>query len=349
MKAALRQGTEMWHPSSLMSRPQCLLGILFLFVGVAGSAAGSPLYRGFSYTPWSKDALLGSGSDQSILNMKADGADAVALNVWWFQDNEGSTLITEDFTRYSASRESVRHAIRFMHSAGLKVLLKPMVDCRNGTWRGEIRPSAAWFAAYRVFITLWAGIAQEEGVEAFCVGCELVKTDSWSKEWKEVVAAVRAVYHGPLTYAANHDAEDGVAWWDALDFIGIDAYYPLTIWNGPTLASLKAAWMSRARSIKDWRDSHWPGMKVVFTEVGYRSADGTSRAPWDFSSPWGLDPQEQADCYEAMFSALWNESWWSGAFLWNWETDPNAGGPSDTGYTPQGKPAEHVLRSYYLQ
>jgi hypothetical protein len=280
--------------------------------------------------------------------MKAVGANAVALNVWWFQDNEGSSRIAEDFTRYSASRESVRHAIQLMHSVGLKVLLKPMVDCRNGTWRGEIRPSAAWFTEYRSFITLWASIGQEEGVEAFCVGCEYVKTDSWAKEWRDVVAAVRTVYRGPLTYAANHGSEEAVRWWDAVDIIGIDAYYPLTLRRDPTRAELERAWVSRTRSIKSWRDSQWPAMTVLFTEVGYRSADGTNRAPWDYSSTWGPDLQEQSDCYEALFSAVWNETWWAGAFLWNWETDPDAGGPSDTGYTPHLKTAEQVVRSYYL-
>lgn len=325
-----------------------LLMILLFAIGLMNGAAGAPLYRGFSYTPWSRDALLDPGSDQSILNMKADGVNAVALNVWWFQDNEGSSSITEDFTRYSASQESVRRAIRFMHSVGLKVLLKPMVDCRNGRWRGEIRPSAAWFAAYRTFITLWASIAREEDAGAFCVGCEFVKTDSWAKEWRQVVSAVRTVYPGPLTYAANHGSEDAVKWWDAVDFIGIDAYYPLTACKDPTPAELKEAWMSRSKSIKSWRDSHWPAMTVVFTEVGYRSADGANRAPWDYSSIWGLDLQEQADCYEALFSTLWNQTWWAGAFLWNWETDPLAGGPSDTGYTPHLKTAEQVVRSYYL-
>jgi hypothetical protein len=321
--------------------------MLVFSLGMAAAAAGAPLYRGFSYTPWSRDALLSPGSDQSIANMQADGANAVALNVWWFQDNEGSSSITEDFTRYSASRESVRHAIRFMHSIGLKVLLKPMVDCRNGKWRGEIRPSAAWFAGYLTFITLWADIAREEGVEALCVGCELVKTDSWAKEWRQVVAAVRTIYHGTLTYAANHGSEDTVKWWDAVDFIGIDAYYPLTGSKNPTPEQLRKAWMSRGRSIRNWRDLHWPAEIVVFTEVGYRSADGTNRAPWDYSSTWGLDLQEQSDCYEAMFSALWTEAWWAGAFLWNWETDPNAGGPLDAGFTPHLKTAEQVVRGYY--
>lgn len=325
-----------------------LLAALSL-LGSRSQAFAAPLFRGFSYTPWQKDALLGAGSDQSILNMKADGVDAVALNVWWFQDDERSDRITEDFTRYSASLESVRHAIRFLHANGMKVLLKPMVDCRNGVWRGRIRPSPSWFAGYQGFITLWAGIAEQEGVETFSIGCELSMTQSWAREWRRIAAAVREVYHGPLTYAANHGSEQAVQWWDAVDFIGIDAYYALTIRNDPTARQLDRAWASRRDRIAAWRKSRWPAKQVIFTEVGYRSVDGANRSPWDYTSKGKLDLQEQADCYGALFSALWDEPWWGGAFLWNWETDPEAGGALDPGYTPQHKPAEQVLRSYYLR
>lgn len=317
-------------------------------LSVACGACAGPLYRGFSYTPWWRDALLGSASDQSILNMKAVGVDTVALNFWWFQDNETSTVITEDFTKYSASQPSILHAIQFMHANGLKVMLKPMVDLRNGSWRGNIVPSAAWFAAYQNFVVYWATIAEQQGVEAFCIGCEYIKTDSWATQWRQLAAAVRGVYSGRITYAANHGNEDVVKWWDAVDFIGIDAYYSLTSKNNPTLAELKTAWSNRRNSIRNWRNSKWPTKQVSFTEVGYRSADGTNKAPWDYSSAWALDLQEQADCYEALFSAMWNEGWWDGAFLWNWETDPNAGGQSDKGYTPHNKPAEQILASYYL-
>ncbi len=73
-------------------RARCVLAWLF----VAASVGAAPLYRGFSYTPWSKDALLSPDSDASIDAMKADGVDAVALNVWWFQDDERATEITAD-------------------------------------------------------------------------------------------------------------------------------------------------------------------------------------------------------------------------------------------------------------
>ena len=32
-----------------------------------------------------------------------------------------------------------------------------------------------------------------------------------------------------------------------------------------------------------------------------------------------------------------------GVLIWRWFTDPNAGGPTDTDFTVQGKPAERVL------
>jgi hypothetical protein len=34
-------------------------------------------------------------------------------------------------------------------------------------------------------------------------------------------------------------------------------------------------------------------------------------------------------------------------YWWQWSPDPNDGGPDDTGYTPHGKPAEQILRSWY--
>ena len=85
----------------------------------------------------------------------------------------------------------------------------------------------------------------------------------------------------------------------------------------------------------------------MFTEVGYRSTNGANTQPWAWGSNYGLNLQEQANCYEALLSTMWNRSWWQGAFWWNWETDPNAGGLNDQGYTPQGKPTLDVLKRYY--
>ena len=166
--------------------------------------------------------------------------------------------------------------------------------------------------------------------------------------WRSVANDVRIHYSGPITYAVNHGGEQTISWWDAVDYIGIDAYYALTGSYNPTPAELAAAWTSRANSIESWRNSYWPGKQIIFTEVGYSSYDGANRQPWAWPAIPPVDVNEQADCYKALLSVCRNRSWWEGAFWWNWETNPNAGGLSDMGFTPQNKPAEQVLRDYYI-
>lgn len=322
--------------------------ICVLFVGAAAAQAWAGMdFKGMSYTPWSRDALFQPESNASIEQMRLTGVDTVALNVWWFQDHENSSVITEDFSRYSASEPSVAYAIQQIHARGMRVMLKPMVDLRNGNWRGTINPSNAWFNGYRSFINHWAEFASANAVEEFSAGCEFNRTEPWEASWRDVVAGVRARFAGPITYSANWDAYNSIAWWDALDRVGIDAYFPLTNKNDPTLAELKAAWNGLADQIAAWRLSRGLGLKVEFTEVGYRSVDGANRAPWSWGTGGPVDLQEQADCYEALFAELESRQWWSGAHWWNWETWPTAGGPLDNGFTPQNKPAQDVLRRHY--
>ena len=319
--------------------------MMVLLIASAGSAIDM---KGVSYTAWQPDAMLTADSDASLAKARDAGCNWIAICVWWFQDNADSTVITPDYTRYSAEPNSVIHAIERCHELCMKVMLKPMVDCRDGDWRGNINPSAAWFAAYEDFITYWADLAQSSRVEFFSVGCEFKKTVSWSSSWRSVIQKVKNRYSGLLTYSANHGNERNMNWWDDLDCIGIDAYYSLTSKNNPTLNELKTAWSNRCEAIENWRSMHWPNMDVVFAEVGYQSVDSTNRTPWwTDPSSHAIDLQEQADCYEALLSECRSRPWWLGAFWWNWQTSPAAGGADDPYWTPQNKPAEDVLRSHY--
>ena len=321
--------------------------ILFLVIISGVSISGEIEMKGVSYTAWSPDALYTEDSDISLADANAIGCNWIAICVWWFQDSIDSAVIEPDYSRYSAEPGSVVHAIERCHELGMKVMLKPMVDCRDGKWRGDINPSAGWFAAYQDFVTFWADLAAANGVELFCVGCELKNTESWSSSWQDVIQEVKNHYTGPFTYAANHGCEQKINWWGQLDYIGIDAYYSLTNKNNPTLSELKTAWNNRCNSIEAWRNSSWPSMDIIFTEVGYQSVDGTNRTPW-WTDPAGpIDLQEQADCYEALLSQCKGRSWWLGAFWWNWETDPDAGGPNNPYHLMQNKPAEQVLCNYY--
>ena len=87
------------------------------------------------------------------------------------------------------------------------------------------------------------------------------------------------------------------------------------------------------------------GKPLVFTEIGYRSVDGTNRAPWDWGKLAAADPGEQADCYAAMYDVWSKESaWMTGPVLVG--VGRHRAGAGDTGYNPRGKPAEDVLRQW---
>jgi len=304
--------------------------------------------KGVSYTAWDPNAFSTPTSDASIETASDDGCNWIAICVWEFQDSAASTVIAPDYNSYSATLQSVANAIERCHELCMKVMLKPMIDCRSCSWRGEIQPSAGWFTAYQDFVDRWAQIAADNSVEMFCVGCELRDTTSWSASWRAVIGNTRLIYSGPVVYAANHGNEQSIDWWDELDHIGIDAYYSLTTTNDPTPEELAAAWDSQLDSIEAWRNTNWPAMDVLFTEVGYQSTDGTNKTPW-YTDPAAnpLDFLEQADCYEALLNQCKQRDWWLGAFWWNWETDPNGGGLTDPYWTPQNKPAENVLQSHY--
>lgn len=331
---------------------------LFLCTVGYSTAHAIDFHRGMSYVGWNRDAFLSSRSTQSIQNMKAVGIDWAGINVIWFQDTEISTVIREDFNRYSMSKASVTKGIQDCHAAGIKVMFKPMIDCRNGKWRGEIVPSPAWFAAYEQYIVEWARFAAEQNVEMFCIGTEYAKADSGimsngenvESYWRKIAAEVRKVYSGPITYAANHGDETTVKWWDTVDAIGIDAYYVLSNKLNPTLQELVTLWNQHAKRIETWIGRTWPGREVLFTEIGYRSYDGANRMPWDWENndPTQFDMQEQVDCYDAALQVLTTKPWFKGFYWWQWDPNPAAGGAKDIGFTVQNKPAQDLLADWYL-
>jgi hypothetical protein len=298
----------------------------------------------------------------SLDALEAAGADWVAVNVFWFQTDVNATEIAPDYDEYSVTDASVEYVIDELHARGFRVMLKPLVDLSDdpGHWRGQIAGSEAWFtgpAGYGAFVNHFAEMAEAHGVDLFCVGTELTNTVAEDARWRAVIADVRARYSGQLTYAANHGGTGSataadIAWWDALDQIGIDAYYPLTDKNDPTVAELQAAWAERAGMVESWLT----GLNVadqkpiLFTEIGYRSWDGTNQAPYscEDKDDTNVDQGEQADCITAVFEEVWKRTGWlQGTYWWNWEVDPNPPWTTANWFPLQDKTAETVLTSYY--
>ena len=176
---------------------------IFFMIACCISTSEAIEIKGVSYTAWSQYELFSEDSDASLIEARATGCNWIAICTWWFQNDANSTVIEPNYAGYSADPNSVAHAISTCHELGMKVMLKPIVDCVDGSWRGDINPSTAWFAAYRDFLNFWADLAQDNDVEMFCVGCELANTVSWSASWQTLIQEVGNHYTGPLTYAAK--------------------------------------------------------------------------------------------------------------------------------------------------
>ena len=323
------------------------LTCIVLSVGSSNQNNYEPVFqRGMSYRHYSYP-YNSSYSNESLRLMAQTNAEYVAITVWWLQENTSSTQIYAE-PGWTASNESLVMAIQRVHELGMKVMLKPMVDPEDfyNEWRGDIPPTPEWFESYKAFISAYAQFAQEEHVEIFCVGCEFKATEVDESSWREIIREVRKYYSGPLTYAAITDSYQDIQWWDALDYVGIDAYFPLTNKRDPTLEELKQAWNRIANEIEAWHDSK-VDKPIIFTEIGYRSGDGSNIQPWNWTAQLKLDLQEQFDSYLAAFQILWGKPWFYGFYWWIWESDPNAGGPNDTDFTPQNKPVEYLIKSWY--
>jgi len=100
--------------------------------------------------------------------------------------------------------------------------------------------------------------------------------------WRSLIAGVRAVYGGRLTYAANFDNFAEVGFWPELDVMGVNAYFPLRKPSEPAdLPTLVRGWETAWDAIAAGQTQRGvAGMPVVFTELGYNRRAGCTVAPW---------------------------------------------------------------------
>jgi hypothetical protein len=237
------------------------------------------------------------------------------------------------------------------NALGLSDILKPHIWVR-GSWPGEISMEneedwKLWFENYKQFILYYAHLAESQQIPLLCIGTELEKTSHREKDWRKIIAAVRAVYGGKLTYAANFTEYQSINFWDALDYIGIQAYFPLVEQDfAPALDQLIAGWEKVIPAIEKVNKSFQK--PVLFTELGYCNTEDAAISPW----VWPSERQEaiisdhvQAICYEAFFQAVWEKEWFQGVYFWKWYPSPSNRNPD---FTPQRKMAEKIMKKYFL-
>jgi hypothetical protein len=271
---------------------------------------------------WGSDEMVDTLGDLETL-----GANWVAIHPYARIEKDGTVRWNRrDGAPASEAPVWLRRPIEESHRRGLRILIKPhLAYWGNYAWRGDISFDSPeqwerFFSTYQEWIAEIARFSHD--ADAFVVGTELDGTIEHLEPWRQIIAAVREEYSGPLTYAANWDAFDRVEFWNDLDMIGIQAYFPLLPEPGagevtqPAASELDRAWAQIMHRVREY--SHAVGRPVLFTELGYNNSWRAPYEPWDPEVGGHNAEAVQELCMRAALRAIDLEPSVVGAFLWKW-------------------------------
>jgi len=328
-----------------------------------------PVLRGMSFGYLAKRGYYGSAEGMAQVERMADmGVDSVALMVSVMQDTYHSTRLYQDF-EFTPSDYEVEKIIDRFHEHGISVMLKPMVECHDSAWRGNISfPDNnqqiqgrrtdywdPWFRSLQESVEHYGRLAQRANCEYYCLGCELLAAEhpEHQHRWVPVVEAARGAYGGPLTYDSmpqTLERPEIPEWYRSLDAICVSYYLPAAKGPGATPEQMAAALHPSVEHLRGLAAK--VGLPIIFGETGCRSVEGGAIVPAEYRTPGKYDPREQANYAEAMCRSFWDEPWWGGFYWWKWDeqqyrphfySDP----AGDTGWTVLGKPVENTLKNWF--
>lgn len=302
-----------------------------------------------------------------LFNLGADSTDLAVLNaqnVEWVtfvpfinQDvyNQPPARIDEDSAWIERATERMERYKSWTQPYRFKVVLKPhiwLIQTPQNTWRSDIAMDneadwEAWFGYYEEHMVVYASLAERYGFELFCIGTELHSTVSLQPDrWMAFIQRIRDVYSGKLIYAANwSDNLEDIPFWDQMDYIGIQAYFPIAQNESPDLEELEAGWQSHLPSLQALSKQY--NKPILFTEIGYKSTTDAGITPWVWekgSYRWykQVSHKTQALCYQAFFNVVWPQPWFAGALLWQWRAGYDTGGKENF-FTLRDKPALNIV------
>lgn len=328
--------------------------VIAVGIALATPAICAPLADELGPAPREKGVALGLFSAdlrfdyQPLLEeIRRLGATHVLLAYVWWQDDVRSSEI-RPLGDWSPTDAQIEATIRAAKALRLHVTTMPivrMVKSSREEWRGRIAPEDEdrWWASYRAFILHAAKISAAQGAQRLSVGSELLSREMMRPRWVDLIERVRAETPSlELMYSANWDHYEQVTFWDLVDVVGLTAYFELTRKNDASEGELALAWAPIRGALEQW--SRRIGRPLVLTEIGYPSLDGGAAWPWDETRAAPADLEEQRRAYRAAARTWSGASFVKGLYWWNWF---GQGGPGDTSYTPRGKPAADVIRSWY--
>jgi hypothetical protein len=306
----------------------------------AAATPSVPFQRGVNYTAEFPDGYASERARQILRSLPQYGINAVAFVPYGFAP-KGEPSVRFSGTRTMERDDAIAQLSEVARATGLQVFLKPQLWLRGGSTTDIDFPKESdrkqWFQQYRLFLEHYAALATRIRASLFSVGVEFSRLARYEAEWRSLIHCARQLYPGKLTYSANFGPEFETArFWDVVDYIGLNNYYPL-----PDDLSTTAT-VARVEAVHKKF-----GKPVIFAEAGFASLEAPHRQPWD-ETPRKLSPEDQARCYEAIFQGFYNKPWFQGVYWWKVGTN-GFGGPSDGSHTPWNKPAMKVVSRWYLR
>jgi len=287
-------------------------------------------------------------SGETLARLAKLGADSISVIPFSFQPDAARPEIAFVHRNpQGETDEGTVHAVDRARALGMTSMLKPQIWVGHDVFVGRIAMTsdadwAKWFAFYRKFAVHHALVAEASRADLYCIGTELMETESHAKEWRELAAALRLATGASLTYAANWVAGAvHVPFWDALDAIGVDFYDPLSARPEASDAELETGARAAARPLEQL--SQRTSRPVIFTEAGYPLARAAWMTPHDENTGRPASAADAARAMAALARALEKETWWKGIYWWKAFSSGRDARPDEKGFNVLGGLPEQAM------
>lgn len=323
--------------------------ILYLFLVISAHSSIGQKINGVNLVS-SKSVFNGDVSTP----LKRISANYVALTPYLLMKNGSPSIYYEVNGNYWGDyKQNLKKVTENAHQSGLKVMLKPHIFVEGIGWAGTLNYNAKnwaiWEANFEKRILDFAKFATENNIEIFCIGVELKSAAARNPTFfKELIKKIRAIYKGQLTYAANWDNYTNIKFWDELDFIGIDGYFPISTKKTPSTLDLERGWNKVLLKLEFFANK--TGKKIIFTEFGYRSCDYSIGKQWEIeqNNAIPINNSNQINGYNVFFEKVYAKDFIAGGFLWKWfGNEEGLKTLPKNNYTPQHKPVEPIIKKWF--
>ena len=244
---------------------------------------------------------------------------------------------------YRYERERALEALEMIMEVGLE--LAPTGDATASQIRHRLAHDLRDPDVVRRFL-------QDPGDRAAIKAAMVLERRFLAHQWQGLIRAIREIAARDLllSYAANFDNYENIAFWNALDFIGVNAYFDAD----PTgqqrfladplhLDLFRAGWHEIVAEIEAFRQTTDLQRKpFVFTELGYVNLNFSATQGWNYGQEplviWQdgepeilaaeaadreIDLRERADIFQAIADTNRPAPWLDGVMLWRVNTLPD--------------------------